>query len=65
MDKEKFLEMFKQCIEDGNIVIGLEKDYDYDNYVDIYPRVFINNLNNEEIYDSGSKLKYMGFSIKE
>ena len=65
MSKEQFLEMFRQCVEDGNIVIGLEKDYDYDNYVDIYPRIFINNLDNEEIYDSRNTFKHMGFNIKE
>lgn len=64
MDKEKFLEMFAQCVKDGNIVLVLEENYEYDNYKDIYPRLFIYNSNNEEIYDSRDKFINMGVSVK-
>lgn len=65
MNKAEFLELFKQCVEDGNIVIGLEKGYEYHNYLDIYPRVIIKNIDNEEVYDSKSDLKDMGITINK
>lgn len=63
--KEEFLAIFQKCIEDGNIVIGLEKEYNYDSYINIYPTINIYNPKTKENYDSGEKFKYMSISIKE
>lgn len=65
MNKEEFLTMFRKCIEDGDIVIGLEKENDYDNYINIYPSINIYNSKIKESYNSEEMFRFVGISIKE
>lgn len=65
MNKEEFLAMFKSCIEDNSITIGLEEEWDCDGYVNVYPVVNMYNQATEENYSSKEKFKYAGISIKK
>ena len=41
MNKEEFLKLFKQCVEDGDIKIKLTDNLDYDGNRNIYTRASI------------------------
>lgn len=65
ISKEDFLNMFQKCIEEGDIVIGLEKEYAYDNDIIVYPTISIYRSMEKENYDSGEKFRCMAISIRE
>lgn len=60
MNKNEFLKMFNECVENGDIVIGLENERCHDG-MHIYPTISIRNQETGEMNEK--ELDYMGIIL--